>query len=356
MTKNLNHLYADVACVEVGEDEHVGTASHLTGLLDLVRGHGRDNGSIKLELAIALDVRAQLVDALHGLADDVDALVTGRALGGEGQQGHARLPAKQGGRRVGRGNGNAREFLGRGLGRDGAVRQPQHGALRAVKARDVGNAQAGGGSHALGQPHDAHGRLDDVARRALLAGRHAVHATELEQEHGAQQRVLCAARARLAAEVVKAREVLVNQGLNGRLVGIVKALKGELRCAGAGGKGLDLGLVANEDGRTQPLGVNPLRQSHHVRTCGLRQADPLGRFLSLLDDAGEEVVRHGCFPSTWVSRRQKPAKSKVRSRAVRSQSSGGACVLEWRYIMAPVVAPGVKLVREELSSLASICT
>ena len=91
--KALDELHGDVGGVEVREDQDIGTAGDVGLAADLLGGNGRVDGGVKLELAIGGKLRAPLVHEFDGLVHALDALAGAGAVGGEGEEPHARLPA-----------------------------------------------------------------------------------------------------------------------------------------------------------------------------------------------------------------------------------------------------------------------
>ncbi len=234
--------------------------------------------------------------ALNGLAHDVDAVVLGRALGGEGEHRHARLPAKQGRGGICRRDSDAGEVGGRGLSRDGAVGQAQHGALRPLKAGDVCNAEARGRADALGQADKARGREDHVAGGVVFARGHAVDQAGGQCDHAAVHRIFgLAHQGLLAVGLAVLCEELGGQLTAVVLDGVVKELKALKRDALLGGQGANLLFGADEHGRAHALLHNARGRAQDVGVVRLGEADALGRELGTLDHLLEKIVHGGPF-------------------------------------------------------------
>ena len=75
MAKDLDQLDADIARVQIRENEDIGFSRHFTRPFHFMLGHSRDNGGIQLEFAVALDVRAFLIYQLYRFPDHIDGLV-----------------------------------------------------------------------------------------------------------------------------------------------------------------------------------------------------------------------------------------------------------------------------------------
>ena len=86
MTEDLDQLDTDIAGVEVREDQDVGLARHFTLTLHLVLRNCRNDRGIQLELAVALDIRAKLVNLLHRVDHYVNCLVLRASQGRECEQ------------------------------------------------------------------------------------------------------------------------------------------------------------------------------------------------------------------------------------------------------------------------------
>ena len=72
-THALADLVADVAGVDVGEDEGVGMAGHL-GVRALGYGHTGRNGGVELQLAVHVQVGGQSLQLVAGVAHFVHVL------------------------------------------------------------------------------------------------------------------------------------------------------------------------------------------------------------------------------------------------------------------------------------------
>lgn len=75
-----------------------------------------------------------LVHELDGLVHALDALSGAGAVGGEGQEAHARLPTHDGAHAVGGADGNGGQLGGIGLGVEAAVGEADDAALGALEA------------------------------------------------------------------------------------------------------------------------------------------------------------------------------------------------------------------------------
>ena len=236
----LDQLDGDVGGVEVREDEHVAAAGDLGALADLLCGDGGVDGGVELELAVGGDVRAALVDELDGLVHAVHALTGARALGREGEEAHARLPAHDGLDAVGGRDGDGGQLRGVGLGVEPAVGEADHAALGALEAGGLDEREDGGDVDALGQADGHLGGHEDVAGGVHVAAEGAVHVAELLHDHGPPHRVLEFAadalggeHAGLAGVHEAGRQRLERLGVGG--VDDLHALEGDPGLLGGGG-------------------------------------------------------------------------------------------------------------------------
>ena len=183
MAKDLDQLDADIARVQIRENEDIGFPRHFTWPFYFMLGHSRDNGGIQLEFAVALDVRALLVDQLYRFSDHIDSLVFSGTRCGEGQHGDSRFPSKQGHACISGCDRDACQLFRIRPCRNRAVRDAEHLAFRSVEAGDFGDAERRSGSNAFLHTDNAHRLNDHVARGAFLACRNAVNPARLQKKH-----------------------------------------------------------------------------------------------------------------------------------------------------------------------------
>ena len=226
MAEDLHELDADVAGMEVGEDEDVRPSGDLARALHLVLRHRGHDGGIELELAIAHEVRG-------------------------GAHARARPP-----RAPSRATRAARCPSWRTRG--GATRGSQPRRVAAVSAEAIAmpassstpgctvmaqsarprNSPCGPSNPGISAMPKLEGEATPSARPTMPmaaattspVGHSLPDATpstspSFEQEHGAEQVVLRPARARLLGEIVVRRRVALDDGAHDRLVGIIDVLR-----------------------------------------------------------------------------------------------------------------------------------
>ena len=258
----LDQFVADVAGLEVGEDEDVGVA--LDGAAGvLLQGDGGDDGGVGLDFAVDHGVELEFLEAglgeAGGLGDLVDEFVLGGALGGEGEEGDLGLLADEGAEGAGGGQGDVDHLLGGRAGVDGAVGE----------AEDV---VAGGGGFAQAHEEGGGGQLDARGRADALEGR-AEHVAGGGDRAG-DEAVGFAGGEHHGAEV----DALVEQGLAGAF----------------GGHAFGLALLVEGLGEfveQRALGVvDHLRGGHQPHAGGVfGEGDLLGRAQD--DDVGDVLLQ-----------------------------------------------------------------
>lgn len=191
-TDALCDLVGDVAHLEVGEDKDIGVTGHLTtGSLEL--SDGGIEGGIDLELAVDLQLGSDLAGVLHSLDHEVDLLVLGTALGGEGGEGDLGIHTEDRLCCLGRGDGDLSELLLIRRDHDAAVGKDEE-SVGAVLRRDlVIHLDDEAAAHSLdtgGGAKDLQGGADGVAGGVDRTGYLAIGIATLDHQAADEERVL----------------------------------------------------------------------------------------------------------------------------------------------------------------------
>ena len=175
--QTLCNLVADIASIDVGEDEGIGVTGNLrAGGLQLADFGG--NGGIKLQLAVDLQLRMSLLDAGSGVAHLVNGLTLAGTLGGVGQQSNAGINAKDLSGVSGL-DGGLNNLVLRRINVDGAV---AHGDALIAAHQDEAGTDGLDAGLALDQLQS---RTDGVSGGVSGAAQQAVGLAHLDQ-HGAK--------------------------------------------------------------------------------------------------------------------------------------------------------------------------
>ena len=129
VAQTLHQLVADVARLQIREDQHVRLAGNRAARALQFADGGNERG-IRLHLAVHVQLRRLLMHQLHGVGNLVHVLMLRRALRGEGEQRNLRVDAEELCRAGGL-DGHFRQLLGCGEG---------HGAGRLVNGEVLMNS------------------------------------------------------------------------------------------------------------------------------------------------------------------------------------------------------------------------
>ena len=287
----LGDLVADVAGVDLREDEGVGVACH-GGAGELQLAHHGGDGGVELHLAVDVEVGVGGLDLLGGLAHLVHGGALAGAVGGVAQHGHLGLDAEGPGA-VGALGGDLHQLVGGGIDVDGAV---AHGDDLAA-AGGVGAHQdhAGGDDLVAGLGlHQLQGGTDGVGGGVGGAAQQAVGLAHLHQ-HGAEVVALLQGLAALLgghlalAELHHRGHHLIHAGIGGG-VDDLGAANVEAAVLGGGLHGL---LIAHEDGGQEGAGEQTGGCLQDAGVGALGEDDGPGMGLQLLN----EFLEHSGFPS-----------------------------------------------------------
>ncbi len=175
-----DEFVADVAAVEVGEDEGVGVSGDGRAG-GFAGGDGGDEGSVGLEFAVDAELGGAFGDDAEGFLDFGNGGVRGTAFGGEREKGEGGLFLHDGADAGGGGDGDFGELDGVGVDVDGAVGKGVD-AFGGAEEHDAGDGtDAGGGADAV------EGGADGVGGGVSGAADEAVGVTGGDHEGGVEE-------------------------------------------------------------------------------------------------------------------------------------------------------------------------
>ena len=161
-TEALYELIADIARFKRWEDEDVGVAGNL-GIGGFELRYFRNDCCVELEIAVKCQLRSFLVGKFCCLLDLLGSFSSGRAHGGVGEHGHARLLIHESAPRLRGCEGNFGKLIGVGIDVEAAVGKEERTVFAKLRFVRAHNEERG---NKLG----SRSGLDDLERRSERVG------------------------------------------------------------------------------------------------------------------------------------------------------------------------------------------
>ena len=297
----LRQLVADVAGIEIREDQHIGVAGDVAGVFHFLLRHRGNERGIGLEFAVDGQLRLARPRNRQRLAHLVDAGMLRAAFGRERQHGHARCFAQQRLRAARRGDGDVGELLRVRIGIDRAIGKDESARPLADEIRHDHEEIARRQRDAVAKAHGHQPGLDHALGRVGAAGHHRVgvalahhHAAEIQRfgrqprRHGRRQ----------GGTHPRQRRAI---GLKPRIAARVDQFNAGQRLSG-GSRG-DCRRIAEQNRPRQFLGFEADRGGDDARILALRQNDfaiaPACDIKQAVEQShASHRVRTGCISST----------------------------------------------------------
>ena len=208
----LHQLVADVARFQTREHQHVGLAGHgAAGRLELADAF--DDGRVQLQFAVQHQAGVELLGDAGGFLHLGDQVVLGRALGGEGEHGHARLDTRQRAGAICRAQSDAGQLLGVGVDVHGAVGKDHHAIVAIGLVRALHQEAGRHGLDAGLGLDDLQSRAQHVARGVDGAGNEAVRVAHLHHHHAVVHGILDQFRGLLGGHALGLAQLVERRGV-----------------------------------------------------------------------------------------------------------------------------------------------